>query len=157
MKKTSNSRSILFICLLCLRFCFAVEFFHLPRGEPSNSDVDVDQNQETIISLRAAVPIPDSDEHGGQLLWPITVQENINLTDLTVENAYLTIRGMYHESSQDLRIALLHEKKSAILVDQRGDSRKYGVPTPRKYWDLSSIKQKRQQRYDCFFLKQQQQ
>ena len=115
----------------------------LPRGVALDFDVDVNENTETLIPLRAAVPIPDADDHGGQLLWPIAVEETENTSLLTVETAQLTIRGMYHESASDLTIRLLHEGNAAVLVQERGVDRMYGFPTPRKYWDLTNLKLKR--------------
>lgn len=136
--------------LLCLLLCVhdsteasEIPSAFLPKGYALDSVVAVNENTETVVSLTAAIPIPDANEQGGQLLWPIMVEESENNSALTVESAQLTIRGLYHESASDLTIRLLHEGNGAVLVQQRGEGRMYGFPTPRNYWDLSNLKQKR--------------
>jgi len=131
-----------------LFLCGSINALYLPEGVPVDSEYDMNQGSELEIPLLAATPLPDKNQKGGQLNWPIYISPDTfgnenRFDDIVVNNVILTLRGLYHESSGDLVMKLAHQGIAVTLSENRGETRRFGIPANRDYAKLSNHREQR--------------
>jgi len=120
-------------------------------GRPISRNVDVNAEEEALLTLDAAIQIPEPRFGGGQLNWPIVIPE-AGHEGLVVEKISVKMNGLYHEAAGDLEIRLLHHGAHSMLSGNRGGSKRLGIPRKRHHAHISSKVLQRITELDQIFL-----